>query len=487
MHPNFLLLCLLPTLSLGSPGDFLKTLSVPEGSPWEVTGAASLGLTSGNSDTLTYSLQVLGTYEKDDTEAEIGAALVYSDDNGVATTNNFRLNGRYSRDVSEKLKVGAFSTFLTDEIADIDYRFEIGLGPGYQFIKNERTKLSVEIGPGYIWEKQDSGSDHYFSLRLAQRFEHKLNNRSKFWQSLILSSEASDLDNLFMTFETGLDVVLADQWGLRTSFRYQHNNTPASDSEKEDLLLLAGLTYTFGGGTTLEEDEDSGRRSLRMEAEEEEAAPMGWDTTAAFNFSLASGNADNLLLGLQINSAYRHEDHETFMEGIYNFSRNEDETSADSLRANFQHNRKLSERFFIGGAFGYFRDDLADVGYRLTPSLMGGYYVIDEEDITLSLEAGPGYVFEEVGGVSDEFFTLNFAEKLTWQINDLLSFKQALGVIVDPSDGSNYILTANASFETKVTAHFAWRLAFAWTRDNTPAVDREKDDTTLTTGISVRF
>ncbi|MGD1979358.1 MAG: hypothetical protein PVJ98_08200, partial [Akkermansiaceae bacterium] len=52
----------LPLTAMGNPGDFLKSLSVPEGSPWEVTGAASLGMASGNADTLTTSLQFLGTY-----------------------------------------------------------------------------------------------------------------------------------------------------------------------------------------------------------------------------------------------------------------------------------------------------------------------------------------------------------------------------------------------------------------------------------------
>lgn len=476
-----------PALSLGSAGDFLNSPSVPEGSPWEVTGAVGIGLASGNSDTATYSLQVFANYEKNKTEGEIGASYLYSDANGVATTNNFRLDGRYSRTVSDRLKVGAFTTFLTDDIANLDYRFEIGLGPGYNFIKTDRTKLTVEVGPGYIWEEQDREADDYFSLRLVQRFERKINPRSKIWQSLILSSEAGDFDNLFATFETGIDVVLADQWGLRTSFRYQLNNSPPAGNDKEDLLLLTGLTYTLGGTTTLEEDDDSGRRSLMLGAEKDKVSSMGWDTTAAFNLSLASGNADNLQLGLSIKGAYRQYDYETFMEGIYTYSQNDSETSADSLRTKIQHNRKLSERVFLGGVLGYFHDDLANVAYRLTPTVTAGYYLHDSNDLTLSLEVGPGYLFEEVGGGSDSFFTLNFAEKLTWKINNFLTFKQSLGAIANPSEESDYILTANASLETKVTKSFTWQVAFAWTRDNTPANEREKDDTTLTSGFSVRF
>ena len=79
-----------------SAGDFLNSLPISPapGSPWEVTGAASLGLAKGNSDNLTYSFQLLGTYEKDDNEGHLGADLFYSEDNGVATTNSFRLFGQ---------------------------------------------------------------------------------------------------------------------------------------------------------------------------------------------------------------------------------------------------------------------------------------------------------------------------------------------------------------------------------------------------------
>lgn len=470
-----------------STGDFLNALTVtdpPKEPLWEVTGAASIGLSKGNADATNYGLQALATYKKDDNEGHIGADFFFSENNGTTTTNSLRIYSGYNHHLSDKWFIGTFGTFLTDEIADLDYRFDGGMTIGYNFFKNETTKLSLEAGPGYTWEDQGGVDDHYFSLRLAQKFEHKFNKELKIWQSAILTPEASDFDNSLFIAEAGLEILLTKEWSLRTALRYQYDNTPAGGRDKSDLLLLTGLSYSLGG---FKERADPGRMTLKPEDDEPGEIKMGWSTTAAMNFSLAKGNSDNLFLGATVDSAYREKEHETFMSLAYSFSENGGETSADSLRTSIQHNRVFNDSYFVGGSLGYFRDDIADVGYRLTPGAALGYYLLKSDEVTLSVEAGPGMTFEEVGGVSDDFFSMIVAAKFTWEISDKLTLSQHLTGVFDPSDSQNYILSAGANLDTDITPNLAWRVAFAWTKDNTPAATRESADSTLTTGIAVKF
>ena len=214
---------------------------------------------------------------------------------------------------------------------------------------------------------------------------------------------------------------------------------------------------------------------------------MGWTTTAALSHSLAKGNSDSLFLGATIDSAYRKKHDETFISLIYNFSENGGDTSADSLRAGIQHNRVFDENYFLGGSLGYFRDDIADVSYRFTPSATAGYYFLKKKDITLSVEAGPSMTFEEISGLTDNFFSITTAQNFTWQIGKKLTFSQHITGIFDPSDRENYILSARAKLDTDITPNLAWRIAWAWTKDNTPATLRKPTDTTLTTGIALKF
>lgn len=470
-----------------SSGDFLNDVTVREAideSPWEITGAASIGVAKGNADSVNYALNTLAKYKNGDSEGHIGGDFFFSEDNDDTTTNSLRFFSKYTRLLGDRFHIGAFGTFLSDEVADLDYRFDAGITLGYHFIKNDSTKLSFELGPGYTWEEQGALSDHYFSLRLAQLFEHKLNKDLKIWQSAILTPEASEFKNTLFITEAGLEILLTREWSLRTSLRYQYDNTTANGRDKSDVLLLTGLSYSLGGFSRLDAPD---RMTLKPNSAEPEEITMGWTSSAALNFTLAQGNSDNLFLGTTLDSTYRRKEHETFMALAYSYSENGGNTSSDSIRASIQHNRICDERYLIGGRLNYFRDDFADVNFRLIPTGSLGYYFIKNDEMTLSFEVGPGFTFEEVGGISDDFFTINAAQRFTWEISDRLTLSQNITGSIDPSDGNNYMLSAGANLDIDITPNLSWRIAAAWTKDNTPAEGRDYADSTLTTGISVKF
>lgn len=84
---------------------------------------------------------------------------------------------------------------LHDAIADVEYRVTLSPGLGYYFIKNPKTTFSGEFGPALIMEKQGRDSREYLSLRIAERSEHKLNDRVRLWQSVEFLPQVDKLDN----------------------------------------------------------------------------------------------------------------------------------------------------------------------------------------------------------------------------------------------------------------------------------------------------
>jgi len=444
-----------------------------------------MGLAKGNADTLTYALQFLATYEEGNNEGLIGADLLYSENNGVAATDSFRLFGQYNRLVTDRLYTGVNASYLTDDIADIDYRIDLGAGLGYYAIKNDRTSLVFEVGPGAVWEDQGGISSSYWTVRFLERFEHQLSDRSKIWQSAIFAPRVDDFGDYLLTAEAGIDTLLSEQWALRTSVRYQYDSTPAAGRQSDDISLLMGLSYSLGGFPDPVEDE--GRQTLKPADEAPEAIQMGWSTSAALGVALSSGNADNLTVGVSFDSAYREASREMFFSGAYSYAEVAGTRSADALRAAAQYNFLLNDRTFVGSGVGFLRDELADVDYRITPAVTVGYYLIKNDAMTLSVEAGPGFTFEKVGGVTDDYFSIVAAEKFSWEMSDRVTFKQSLTAVLDPSDSENYTLVADAFLDTDITPNIAWRVAAGWAYDNSPAGGRQKDDTTLTTGIAVKF
>lgn len=470
-----------------SSGDFLEGIPGTSGlwsDNWDVTGAAGLALAKGNADSLSYSLQALATYEGEQWEGLLGADYFYSENEGVTATDSLRIFGQGQRLLSDRFYVGVAGSFLQDEVADLDYRFDVASVFGYHLLKNDRTTLSLEIGPGYTWEEQGGLSDSYASLRFAQRFEHKLNSRSKIWQNLIVTPQIDDFANYNLIAEAGLDVLLTEKWAFRTTARYLYDNTPAADRQKDDLALTVGLAYSLGG---FPEPEEEGRRTLKPDREEPEVAAMGWTTTAALGLTLASGNADNLQANLSYDTAFRASTHEFFANGSYSLGQNNGETAIDALRLGTRFNRLLSERFYFGAGLDYLRDDIADLSYRVAGNAYAGRYFLKNETMSLAFEGGVGYLWEESAGVADNYLTLRAAERFSWVLGPRMTFKQDAILDLDPGDFDNFLLTVTAYLDTDITDSLSWRLAGTYVYDNQPAGLLENSDTTLTSGIAVQF
>ncbi|GHC59396.1 DUF481 domain-containing protein [Roseibacillus persicicus] len=467
-------------------GDFASNLggAGSVGSPWDVTAAANMALAQGNSDSMAYSLQGLATYEGTVWEGLVGADYLYSENDGVAATDSLRVFAQGQRLLTDRIYLGLAASYYSDELADVDYRVDLAGVLGYHLIKNDRTKLSFEVGPGYGWEQQGGQSENFTTIRFGQHFEHQLNSRSKIWQNAVFTPRMEDFGDYFLTVDAGIDTLLTERWAVRTSLRYLFDSTPTAGKGEDDIALLFGLSYSLGG---FPEPEAEGRRTLKPA----DAAPgdpaMGWVTTAALGLSLAKGNSDSLQASLAYDTAYRSASNEFFLSAAYSYGETDSTTSSDALAASARYNRLLNERLYLGAGLGFLRDDIAQVSYRLTPNALLGYYLIKNERMTLALEGGPAYVFEEVAGVEDSYFALRAAERFTWNIGPRLTFNQSLVADADPNDFDNTLYTFNAYLDADITSHLSWRLAGTYVYDNQPAAGLEKDDLTLTSGIAVQF
>ena len=443
-------------------------------SPWKVTGAASLAHASGNSDSASHSLQLSAKYAKDKNEVFLGADWLYSESNGDTSTDSFRIQGQYNRQVTERFFHGINGSYFTDRVADLDYRTELGLSLGYYLIKNDDTSLSLEAGLGMAWEEQGGESNDLVISRFAQRFEHQLSKRAKIWQSIAFTPKFDDFNDYNLIAEAGIDTTISQHWALRSSVRYQYDSSPAAGRQSDDTTLLMGLSYSLGG---FDDVKLTGSKSIAN----------SWITATSLGFGLNSGNSESKTIGLSFDSSYRESKREVLLSSKYNFAENDNSTDTDTLRANAQYNHFFGERSYLGAGLGYLRNQLSDISYRITPSVTFGHYLVKEDDMTLSVEAGPGVTFEKVGGITDDYFSISAAEKYTWSINENTEFKQSLSAILDPSNSDNYSIAADAQLNLKISAILSWQITATWTYDNAPAVDRGKDDTTVSTGISLKF
>ena len=212
---------------------------------WEKSAALGLTLTEGNSDTLLVTGNLLASRKGERNEISFGVDGTYGEDNDVK--NNETLHGfaQYNRLFTDRFYGYARLDGLHDAIADVEYRFTFSPGVGYYFIKNDQTRLSAEIGPGYIYEKQGDEERGYFMLRLAEKFEHKFNDKTKVWQSVEVLPEIEDFDNYILNADLGVETQLVEKLALRSYVQDTYDNQPAPGRKKNDIKLVTALVYKF--------------------------------------------------------------------------------------------------------------------------------------------------------------------------------------------------------------------------------------------------
>lgn len=214
-------------------------------SEWETTAAAGFTLTQGNSDTLLVTASILSENEWGMNEARLGANVTYGETEGVRSNEVFQAFAQYNRLLSERLYAYIRLDGLRDAVADVDYRFALSPGAGYYFIKTDATSLSAEVGPGFIYERQGGEESGYFTLRFAERFEHRFHDRAKIWQYAEFIPQVDDWDNHLINAEVGVEAGLTEKLALRSYVVNTFDNEPAPGRKKNDLKFVTALAYTF--------------------------------------------------------------------------------------------------------------------------------------------------------------------------------------------------------------------------------------------------
>lgn len=212
---------------------------------WETTAAFGLTLTRGNSETLTGTANILAQKKWDKNELSLGADGTYGEADGTKNAESIHGFGQYNRLFTDRAYGYARVDALHDAVADVDYRLTFSPGAGYYFVKKERTSLSGELGPGVVLEKQGGQEDSYLTLRVAERFEHKFNDRTRVWQSVEWLPQVDDFNNSIINAEIGVETQLSTKFSLRVFAQDTYDTRPAAGRKNNDLKLVTALAYKF--------------------------------------------------------------------------------------------------------------------------------------------------------------------------------------------------------------------------------------------------
>ena len=214
---------------------------------WETTAAAGLSLTRGNSHTVLTTLGLDTKRKWDSEEALAGISGGYGKSDGVRNTDFVQAFGQYNNLISERAYAGIRVDGNHDGISKLSYRFRISPLLGYYLIKEEKTSLSVEAGPSVVVEKYDNlPGDTYVAARFGEKFEHKLSDTAKVWQTAEYGPQVDRwVEKYLINGEVGISASITKQWGLRVVGQVSHDSEPAPGRKQNDFRLIAGTDYKF--------------------------------------------------------------------------------------------------------------------------------------------------------------------------------------------------------------------------------------------------
>lgn len=222
-----------------------------EASPWRHSSQLGVALSGGNSDSQTYSAKQATSYVwAKNTIRSTGHYLV-GINAGTMAANNWHLDFRYERSLSERLSLYAGPGVEGDPFAGFESRWSGGLGARYWLIVGDKKRRYLSTELGYQYQNQNnvagtalaSVTSHFIRIFAegATAFTKSVTGKI----SVELLPDLADTRNLLVNFEPVLSVELTEVLSLQLSLRGRYDGLPVAGKEKFDWQYLTALVADY--------------------------------------------------------------------------------------------------------------------------------------------------------------------------------------------------------------------------------------------------
>ncbi len=222
---------------------------VPEG--W--SGKINIGYTYTESSSTTTSL-VTGFKAKKDSAPhhyELGAFYEFGDTvnasgNKTTNTDKYGAGFNYKYDLSEDWFITSTTSYLHDQVKDIDHQATEQVGVGYRIFNDDDLKLSVNSGvAGQYNEVQGTSQLWYYYLTIGNNFEYHFNKYFRVEQNFNARLDPSDTSQYQYYFNVAGIAKLTDWVEASLSYNYNYDNTvgPGANKAEEKIIFALGIPF----------------------------------------------------------------------------------------------------------------------------------------------------------------------------------------------------------------------------------------------------
>ena len=217
--------------------------------PMRTTARVNVGasFTSGNTDTQDIYADGEFIARTDQNRYTIGGLYKSSEDDNVQTEDKKLGYMKYDHFFTKKWYGYANTTAEQDEFKDLDLRYTLGIGSGYQFLESERTNLSFELGLSYVNEDYIVAQDNSFVAgRWGLRFDHFILPKSlQYFLYHTGLQSIEDSEDLILFTSTGFRIPFYKNLNVTAQMNWEYDKSPSPGREKSDYAYILTLGYLW--------------------------------------------------------------------------------------------------------------------------------------------------------------------------------------------------------------------------------------------------
>ncbi len=213
---------------------------------WHGSVTAGGTMQSGNTDKSSSAISAEGIRRSEMDRITLRGLYNSGKDDGVRTAENFYGELKYDYFFTKKWYAYLGTDMLIDQFKDLNLRYSIGPGVGYQVWEEEKMALGLEAGVAYFNEDHDIGEDNsWMAAKLGADFRYLLWKNLQFSDRLAVYPSLESLSDFQVRNEAGLSTTLAGNWSLNFLNIYEYTSTPTPGFKKNDVTWVVGLQYGF--------------------------------------------------------------------------------------------------------------------------------------------------------------------------------------------------------------------------------------------------
>lgn len=221
---------------------------------------AALSVSAGNSSGQSINLSFDASYRRPEDKLALSGQYLESSartvNNGVPSTSltalQWRLGGRYDRDLTPREFGFTGLDFSHDRIRELALRTVISGGVGRHLVKAKYDQWDVFVGlayredfytpPGVLIDGERRTRLDLVETLLGQESDHALTDTVRFKQKAVVYPGLGNNKGTRATLDAGLSVELHKRVSLSVKLQGRYDSLAEAPAEKYDLLFFTGLT-----------------------------------------------------------------------------------------------------------------------------------------------------------------------------------------------------------------------------------------------------